>query len=120
MTSFFSPSRPRLPNGRPCWLRGQGQVALPGIYIMPQELISPHEPPWLTVELLLNGSWVRTTLEPASLVIFLADWRKDPELALELWFRAKAPHSAKSPDSEPDSSLSPNPAISQSAEDLDL
>lgn len=111
MTSFHSPERPRLANGMPAWLGVQ--VALPGLYIRP--LPSPDDPTWWIVELILDGSWVRTELDPQSLKDFMLDWQADPEQALRDWFKREPPARPSPVAHQPPSESTP-----QSAQDLDL
>lgn len=92
MTRFFDESRPRLGNGRPCWLGLN--VALPGLHILPLEsgLVEGDKfLPLVEVEIIVNGSWVTCNVPVELVPMLLEEWKNDPEQAIRDWFEREPP-----------------------------
>lgn len=87
MPELFSPLRPFI-GSRPCWL--DSDIAIPSFDIFPLE-----KPDWWRVITWASGSigHRRSSIElhQLQLMILLEDWRVDPELALQHWFKEVPP-----------------------------
>lgn len=93
---FHDPARPRLLNGRPCWLGTQ--LALPAVMLEP----SPGSDRWVVSLMLVQGNmvgyWIQSELGPEAMPEFLKDWADDPERVVQEWFEELPPDSGKTVD----------------------
>lgn len=83
---YFSPDRPQLANGIPCWTSCPTE-ALPSLCVWPLA----DRPDHFDCRLLVSGRWAERELHAAEILLFLHDWREDPEQALRAWFRRESP-----------------------------